>query len=174
MIKHNRFDNLSEPQRDQILTWLEKMTYDEVLNRIALPAPEGFDFQTSRPALCRFRQKALAQDMLENQEDDSAQAHSIIESGGDPQVAEEAALVVLRKRLVTAAFEPSQTTQELVRLFSILLKLKRSKFDERKIQLSEQKLGGDQPSHDASKTALLEQFKECFEQQEQAETMVQI
>src|SRR5437868_4839297 len=99
----SRFENLSDSQRQELISWFDKITYDRILERLALPPPEGFDFQTSRASLSRFRQRVQLQDFLEHQDDNSTQAVSIVEAAGDPQVIEDASLALLRQRLFSAA-----------------------------------------------------------------------
>ena len=114
MQKYNCLENLSEPQRVQLLDWLDKMTFNEAVERIALPTPEGFGLITSRSSLSRFSQKARLQQFLDHRDDDFAQAHAIANAGGDPQVVEDAALVLLRQRLFAAAHPRTATARSAI------------------------------------------------------------
>ena len=54
MNKNSKFHSLSPEDRQQILRWCEEFTYEEAVEKCALPRPEGLDLQTSVSAIQRF------------------------------------------------------------------------------------------------------------------------
>jgi hypothetical protein len=53
-MKLNKFDSLSQEDKQFIITLCQNHTYTEAVQILAQPKPEGLDFQTSPAALCRF------------------------------------------------------------------------------------------------------------------------
>ena len=51
------FAHLTEEQQAQVYDWLLTIGYDETINRLAKPAPDGFGIKTFRQSLHRFFQR---------------------------------------------------------------------------------------------------------------------
>jgi hypothetical protein len=53
-MKLNKFNSLSHEDKQFIITLCQNHTYNEAVQILAKPKPDGLDFQTSPAALCRF------------------------------------------------------------------------------------------------------------------------
>ena len=62
----DKFATLSPEDREQLMAWLNAMSFDAVLALAAKPRPEGLDFHTSRTALHHFYHKQDLNDRLQD------------------------------------------------------------------------------------------------------------
>ena len=64
--RDNKIAALTDEDREQLLHWLQTMTYKAVCEIAAQPRPDGLGVQLSIPALCRFHQKHDLNDRLQD------------------------------------------------------------------------------------------------------------
>ena len=129
-------DSLEREQKDQLVTWIETLPINLVLEKVASPPPEGFNIRTHITSLRRFYQRERNKETHEN----VSFARGAVMSTTDLQIIREAAVAALTNRAYEVASAPGLDESELSRAARWLTTLQQQEVSLEKLRLSREKL----------------------------------
>jgi hypothetical protein len=140
MPKIGILEGLSNEQKEQLLTWLETYSKKEVLQKLAVPPPDGFNVRTHITSLHRFEQ----QYQVSNKTDTIALARGLLHSVDDLDLLKRGASSSLAQTALhlAASADPVRVSAGA----KLLAALKRDDFREQELNFAREKLALERES----------------------------
>ena len=137
-------DTLTAEQLDQLYDWLLERPASKVVEKVALPAPEGFGLQTHITTLQRFKRNRyaeLAADQLEAARAiATANSNNSNSNHSDDVVLDHAIASTLKRQLFDRASTPNATTADLALLARYVQRNEKIKIDIERVQIARERL----------------------------------
>jgi hypothetical protein len=129
-------ESLTDEQKDQLYDWLTEMPVPDVVEKLALPAPEGFGIKTHNTTLQRFKRRRFVEQTADQIEAAAALSGA---TAGHEDTLDNGIAAGLKRHLFQRASAPDATDAQVALLARWVHRNEKLKLDVQRVQMSREK-----------------------------------